>query len=367
MKIPLVDLKKQYDSIKTEIDQAIASVIEKTAFIGNKNNEFIKRFEENYAKWLGVKNTISCANGTDAIEISLNALGVGTDCEVIVPAISWISTAEAVNNAGAKPVFVDVEKDFYTINPDKIEAAITTKTKAIIVVHLYGQPADMNRILVIAKKHNLKVIEDCAQAHGAEYQGKKIGTIGDISTFSFFPSKNLGCYGDGGAICTNDDTLAEKCRLITNHGQLSKNDHQTLGRNSRLDGLQAAILDVKLKYLDDWNKKRRENAAIYLSMLSHDKFILPQQKQNFYHVFHVFAIQTTLRETVVKKLNENGVETAIHYPTPLPFLKPYLAYHPNADNFKISIEMSKKIVSLPMCPMLDEESISKICHILNEI
>ena len=245
--IPFVDLKVQYESIKEDIDAAIATVIKETSFIGRS---VIKNFETDFAKYIGTKHCIGVANGTDAIEIALKALGIGEGDEVIVPALTWISTAGTVNNAGAEPVFADVLEAERTINPDLIEDKITSRTKAIMPVHLYGLPARMNQIMELSKKHNLKIIEDCAQAHGAEINEKRVGTFGDIATFSFYPGKNLGVYGDAGGIVTDDEELAQTCRMLANHGQLSKHDHHIIGRNSRLDTMQAAILKAKLPHLE---------------------------------------------------------------------------------------------------------------------
>ncbi|MEM9339621.1 MAG: DegT/DnrJ/EryC1/StrS family aminotransferase, partial [Bacteroidota bacterium] len=264
MSIPFVDLNAQYQSIKSEVDHAIASVFETTSFIGG---EPVRKFEEDFAQYLGANHCVSCANGTDAIEIALKALGVGPGDEVIVPALTWISTAGAVNNVGAAPVFVDVLADERTIDPSLIVPKITDKTRAILPVHLYGLPARMKEIKAIAVKHKLRIIEDCAQAHGAEIDGHKVGTMGDIATFSFYPSKNLGAYGDAGAIVTNDSELAERCKKLSNHGQLVKHDHQIIGRNSGLDAIQAAVLNVKLSYLDEWTKTRGCIASQYDSLL----------------------------------------------------------------------------------------------------
>ena len=258
-------MKIQYESIKSEIDKSIKEVLVNTSFIGG---EIVTEFETNFKKYIGVNYCISCANGTDSIEILLKALDIGKGDEVIVPAISWISTSEAVSSVGGKPVFVDIDPDYYTIDLNKIEKVITNKTKAIIPVHLYGQPVDMIKLMAIAKKHNLKVIEDCAQAHGAEFKSKKIGSFGDCASFSFYPGKNLGAYGDAGAMVTNDSKVAEKARMIANHGQKEKHKHIIEGRNSRMDSIHAAVLNVKLKYLDSWTSRRIEIALKYNSLLS---------------------------------------------------------------------------------------------------
>src|SRR5438874_10010181 len=264
MQIPLVDLKAQYATIKNEVDQAIANVLADTAFISGK---YAKIFEQEFAPYAGLQHCIGCGNGTDALELALAALGIGPGDEVLVPAFTWVSSAFCVSQLGAKPVFVDMLPTLYTIDPSKIEAKITSRTKAIIPVHLYGLPAEMDEIMAIARKHKLHVIEDCAQAHGATYKGRKVGTFGDIACFSFYPGKNLGAYGDAGCLCTNNEDLATKARKIANYGGLTRHEHEFAGRNSRLDGIQAAILTVKLKYIDRWNQARQRHAKAYTDAL----------------------------------------------------------------------------------------------------
>lgn len=355
MKIPSVDLKAQYKTIKKEIDMSIKNVIADCAYVGTSSNKYVQNFENEFAKFAGVKYVIACANGTDAIEIALRALGVGAGDEVIVPALTWISTAEAVSSLGAKPVFVDID-EYYSIDVAKIEKAITKKTKAIIPVHLYGAPADMISILKIAKKHGLKVLEDCAQAHGAELNGKKVGTFGDIATFSFFPGKNLGAYGDAGGIATSNKTLADMCRKISQHGQLDKKHfHYIEGRNSRMDGIQAAVLSVKLKYLNQWTKQRIKNADKYCQLLN--KIDLPKVRSGAKHVYHLFVIQTDHRDQLQQYLKEQGIEVGIHYPTALPFLEAYKQYHYKPADFPVAYEVTKKILSLPMYAELTDSQI----------
>jgi dTDP-4-amino-4,6-dideoxygalactose transaminase len=345
MQIPFVDLKAQYQSIKKEIDTTIQTIIEQATFIGG---EPVKIFEKQFSEWTGIRHIISCANGTDAIEIALQVLGIGKGDEVLVPAISWISTSEAVSNVGAKPIFIDIDKDFYTLNPALIEEKITPRTKAIIPVHLYGQMADMPQIIEIAKKYQLKVIEDCAQAHGADLQGKQAGSWGDVATFSFYPGKNLGAYGDAGAIATNDDALSEKVRRICNHGQLSKHDHQIEGRNSRLDTLQAAILSAKLPYLTTWNDQRLGHAIYYNKLLKNSVIHTPAIRPNSNHVFHLYVIRTKQRNELMQFLKKEGIQTAIHYPTALPFLPCYAHYQHQLSDFPIASQYQHEILSLPM-------------------
>ncbi|MEL6823570.1 MAG: DegT/DnrJ/EryC1/StrS family aminotransferase, partial [Calditrichota bacterium] len=300
MNVPFVDLKKQYHSIKAEIDAAIEDVLSHTAFIGGKA---VSEFEEAFADFIGTDYCVACGNGTDSLEILLRAYGIGPGDEVIVPANSWISTSEVVSTAGAKPVFVDVNPLYYTIDPQKVEQAITANTRAIIPVHLYGLPAEMDAIMAIADKHNLIVIEDSAQAHGAEYRGSKIGTIGHAASFSFYPGKNLGAYGDAGGIVTNDANIARTCRMIGNHGQLQKHDHRIEGRNSRMDGLQAAVLKVKLKHLPQWTEGRRQAASVYDNLLQESGMQLPRAPEHSKHVYHLYVVQVDGRAELRNKLS----------------------------------------------------------------
>ena len=362
MNIPFVDLKAQYQSIKKEIDKAIKSVIENTAFIKGK---YVQQFEEDYAEAYGVKHVVSCGNGTDALYITLKAMDIGPGDEVITTAHSWISTSETITQTGAKVVFVDIDKDFYTINTNLIEEKITKKTKVIIPVHIYGQPVDMTEIMRIAKKYNLKVIEDCAQAHFAEWDNKYVGTIGDAGTFSFFPGKNLGAYGDGGCIVTNNDTLAEKMQMFANHGALIKHEHHMEGINSRLDGLQAAILSVKLPFIHKWNAKRLEYAKMYNSLLAGiDNIKTPKINPHVNHVFHLYVIRTKKREQLQKYLKENGVSTGIHYPMPLPFLKAYDYLRHKPEDFPVAFKYKDEILSLPIFPELVKKDIHYIMQLI---
>ncbi len=359
MSVPFVDLKAQYETIKEDIDKAIAEVITSTSFIGG---ELIRSFESDFAKYVGVEHCIGVANGTDAIEIALKALGIGEGDEVIVPALTWISTAGAVNGVGAEPVFVDVLESERTIDPELIEEKINAKTKAIIPVHLYGLPARMDEIMQIAKKHDLKVVEDCAQAHGAEVNGKRVGTIGDIATFSFYPGKNLGAYGDAGAIVTNDEELTRSCRMIANHGQLTKHDHRVIGRNSRLDTMQAAILSAKLPYLVQWTDERIRVAGCYNDKL--ESVVKPVVPEGFKHVFHLYVIQTKSRDELMGRLKEVNIGCAIHYPTPLPFLKSYAYKIHQKGDFPSAEKLCSEILSLPMYAELSEEEIDWICEVI---
>lgn len=363
-KLPFVDLKAQYKSIKNELDEAILQCIEDADFI---KGSVVERFENDFASYIGADHCISCANGTDALEMILKALGIGRGDEVIVPAISWISTAECVSNTGAEPVFVDVNPLDCLIDPSLIEEKITPVTKAIIPVHIYGNPADMHSIIEVAKKYNLFVIEDCAQSHGAEIKGRKTGTFGIASAFSFFPSKNLGAFGDAGAVITNNPELAEKIRMLSNHGQLKvKHKHKIIGRNSRMDSLQAAVLQIKLKYLDNWNMKRISAAEQYISHLSNNrKFTLPVIRPYHKHVFHLFVIQCSNREHVINDLDAHGISYGIHYPHPMPFLEAYGYKNLTPGDFPAASVVTGKILSLPIYPEITPEQIKKVCDSLS--
>lgn len=362
--IPFVDLKKQYLSIKKQIDNALSQVIEETAFIGGKYvSEFEKKFEEIYK----VNNCISVANGTDSLFIIMKMLGIGLGDEVITVANSWISTSETISLTGAKPVFLDIEKEYYTIDVELIENAINSKTKAILPVHLFGQMCDMDYILEIANKYNLFVIEDCAQSHFSEYNSKKAGTFGIAGSFSFYPGKNLGAYGDAGCIITNDFDFARKCKMFARHGSLKKHDHQIEGVNSRLDGLQAAILNVKLHYISEWTKRRIENAKLYEKYLSNvSEVILPKIRPNTVHSFHLYVIRCKKRNELLRYLKSNGIECAIHYPQILPLLPAYDYLNYKSDAFPVAYSFQSEILSLPMYPELTEDMISFISKTIFE-
>lgn len=365
MKIPFVDLKAQYYTIQKEIDAAIASVIADTAFVGGSSNKYVSKFESEFATFLGMDHVIACANGTDSLEILLEAYHIGEGDEVIVPTVSWVSTSEAVGRTGAKPVFVDVVADTLLIDITKIENIITSKTKAILPVHLYGNAVNMEKIMQIATAHKLIVIEDCAQSHGAKYNGKLAGTFGHAASFSFYPGKNLGAYGDAGGIVTNDQEIADRCRMIANHGQLKKHVHLIEGRNSRMDGLHAAILSVKLPHLNKWNLLRVEHAKTYKGLIKNSKVDLPTVNEKAEHVFHLFVIKTSRRDELKKRLEENDIETAIHYPAPLPLLDAYKNDGYEESDFPVASKETKRILSIPMFPELGKEQLEKIASIIN--
>ncbi len=356
MNIPLVDLKAQYRTIKEEIDQAIADVLSQSAYIGGPH---VKAFEEAFAAFCGAKHCVGVGNGTDALFIALKVLGIGPGDEVITAANSFIATAEAVTMAGAKVVFVDIHPLTYNMDVHRIEEKITYRTKAIIPVHLYGQPADMDPILALARKYDLRVIEDAAQAHGAEYKGRKIGSIGDVACFSFYPGKNLGAYGDAGAIVTDDDDIARRARMFANHGRVSKYDHELEGINSRLDGLQAAVLNVKLKHLDEWTEKRRRAAYHYNERLKDTPLTTPVEIDDVKAVYHLYVVRARngTREALIHHLARRGVSTGIHYPIALPKLKAYSYRNFGARDFPRALEASNEILSLPLYPELTEQHI----------
>jgi len=364
MKVDFLDLSAQHNPIREELNLAIAGVINKSQFI---KSSLVREFEKAFANYLEVQHLLSCGNGTDALELALNAFGIGQGDEVIVPAMSWISTSEVVVTAGAKPVFVDIDENSNCIDTSKIEEKVTSETKAIIPVHLYGHPANMPEINRIAKKHSLLVIEDCAQAHGAEINGKKIGTFGDAATFSFFPTKNLGAFGDAGAVIFKDEKYKAKASAIANHGQIKRHQHSLHGRNSRMDGLQAAVLLVKLQELDRWNKERLDLAKRYHSELKNVSSIsLPEIPDNELHVFHLFVIGTEKRNKLKLFLANQGIQTMIHYPKALPFQPCYSANNYKPEDFPIAYDAQQTILSLPFYPGMSEKQVTYVCDNIKE-
>lgn len=361
--IKFLDLNSQYLSIKSDIDAAIKNVIEKSAYIGG---EFVEQFERDFAKYIGVDHCVGVGNGTDAIEIALEALHLPSGSEVIVPANSFIASSEAVSRMGHKVVFADVSPETYTLDLVDVERKITSATRAVIAVHLYGHPCDLSGLQHLAKKYDLLIIEDCAQAHGAKYGGQRVGAIGDVATFSFYPGKNLGAYGDGGAITTNDKNLATTCRMIANHGRVAKYNHEFEGRNSRLDGLQASILMAKLPHLEAWVAKRNELAGQYvLNLEGLEGIILPIVSVNCYHAFHLFVIRTRLRDSLSSYLNDHGVQTGVHYPIALPCLKAYEGrYLPEQTPFSAST--SGQLLSLPIGEHLTFSDVKKVSDLIRD-
>lgn len=361
--IKFLDLKKQYEDIKEEIDEAIKNVISETAFIGGK---YVSRFEKEFSVYQNAKYCVGVGNGTDALEIAIESLDLPRGSEIIVPANSFIASSEAITRSGHKIVFCDCDKNNYTISIPSIKSKITSNTKAIMAVHLYGHPCDMDEILAISQEHDLKVIEDCAQAHGAEYKGRKVGAIGDIGTFSFYPGKNLGAYGDGGAIVTNDDNLAKKCRMIANHGRIEKYNHEFEGRNSRLDGLQSSILSVKLKYLDDWTNNRIFVADYYLKHLKNiNGIVLPKRESWVKHVYHLFVIRTNKRDALQQDLKDNSISCGIHYPIALPKLNAYKYLNQENEDF-FANDVDSQLLSLPIGEHLTMNDLEDIVKVIKE-
>jgi dTDP-4-amino-4,6-dideoxygalactose transaminase len=358
IKIPLVDLKAQYLSIKNEIDEAIQKTIENTQFILGPE---VKALEGSVADYIGVKYAVGVASGTDALLISMLAGGIGPGDEVITTPFTFIATAETISRCGAVPVFVDIDPDTYNIDTKQIESKINRKTKAMLPVHLYGQSANMDDIMRLARKHNLRVIEDCAQAFGADYGNKKAGSLGDAGCFSFFPAKILGAYGDGGIIATNDAKIAEKAAMLRNHGGKDKYFNVVHGFNSRLDSLQAALLRVKLKYLDNWINKRRQRAELYIKLLGELKDIqTPRQASYGRHVFNYFTIRAANRDKLQGHLEAKGIATAIYYPLPLHLQEVYRPLGYKTGDFPESERAANEVLSLPMYPELEDRHIEYI-------
>ena len=358
MKVPFNDLTKHHQEIKNELDSVIFEVINKSSFI---RGPFVENFELNFSKLFQTNNCVSCANGTDAITIAAKALGIKKGDEVIVPANSWISSSSAITQAGGTPIFCDVDKKTYCIDIKKIPEKITEKTVGILPVHLFGHPAEMNTIMDIAQKHNLWVIEDCAQGHLGSINSKLVGTYGNAATFSFYPGKNLGAMGDAGAIITQDDDLATKMAMFARHGGLVKGDHQIEGINSRLDGLQAAILNIKLNYLESWTEKRRAVAEKYIKGLQNvGDIVCPHIKKNYKHVFHLFVIRTEFRDELKDYLKKAAIDTVINYPTALPLLPAYSKYLYKKEDFPIASEYQEKILSLPIYPEISQSQIEYV-------
>lgn len=363
MPIPLVDLKLQYRSIEPEIKKAIEEIFEQSAFISGKP---LLDFEKAFAEYCGAEYAVGVSSGTSALYLALSAYGVKQGDEVITVPNTFIATAEAISEAGARPVFVDIEPVTYTIDVLKIENAITKKTKAIIPVHIYGHPAEMDGVISIAKKHGLRVIEDAAQSHGAQYKGKKAGTLGDAGCFSFYPGKNLGAYGDAGAVVTNDAKFSDTVSLLRDHGRKEKYLHEIRGFNHRLDTLQARLLNVKLKHLNDWNKKRQQIAAWYRVFLKDTPLNLPGESRDSSHVYHLFVIETDVRDSLKKYLQEKGISTGIHYPMPLHLQPAYAFLGYKEGDFPVTEKASRRILSLPMFPELEEKQVEYICGNIKE-
>ena len=359
MIIPFIDLRKQYDSIKEEINPAIQNVIDNSAFVLGKS---VSDFETAFAAAHNVKHCVAVSSGTDGNHLASWALGITSGDEVIIPADTFIATAWGATLCGATPVFADCHKDSYNIDPEKIEEKITSKTKAVVAVHLYGQPADIDAIRKITEKHNLRLIEDAAQAHIAEYNGNKIGGLSDICSFSFYPGKNLGAFGEGGAVTTNSDELALKARMIRDHGSRQKYFHEMYGHNYRMEGIQGAVLGVKLKHLNYWTECRRSVAKKYCEQLKDiNEIKLPAEMPYAKHVYHLFVIQTDRRDELQIYLNENGIATGLHYPVPLHLQKCFEHLGYKKGDFPVTEGLAANCLSLPMFPELSDEQIGFIC------
>ena len=355
--IKFLDLHAQYRSIQPAIDGAIADIISRSAFIGGAD---VAGFEKAFAAYQQVSQCIGVANGTDAIEIALEALDLPKGSEVIVPANTFIASSEAVSRTGLRVVFADVDPASYTLDIADVRRRLTPNTSAIMAVHLYGHPCRMDELREIATEAGLKIIEDCAQAHGAEYCGQRVGGLGDVATFSFYPGKNLGAYGDGGAITTNDEALAKRCRMIANHGRTGKYDHQFEGRNSRLDALQAAILSVKLEHLDSWVDRRNELAQAYsVGLKGVGDLALPVLPQNCRHAFHLFVVRTDRRDGLAAFLKDRGIETGVHYPISLPKLEAY-NYLDQGEEDMFANRSDATLLSLPIGEHLKGEDAMEV-------
>ncbi len=381
MKIPLVDLKSQYEEIKDEIQEAINRVLDSSAFI---LGEEVTKFEEEFAKFCNTKYAIGTSSGTSALHLALLSLGIGEGDEVITTPYTFTATVETIIHCGAKPVFIDINPRNYNIDVQKLEEYLKlsersgdpdpssprssgrTRPKAIVPIHLYGQSADLDPILKLAKKYNLKVIEDACQAHGAKYKGKRVGSTGDIGCFSFYPGKNLGAYGDGGMVVTNDEEIADKIRCLRDHGRREKYEHQMIGYNYRLDALQAAILRIKLKYLNEWNEKRRKNALIYNELLKGLDIITPYEEEYAKHVYHLYVVRVKGRDKVYESLRTKGILCGIHYPLPLHLQKAYRYLGYKEGDFPVAEECTREVISLPIYPELKRDQIEYIVKTLKK-
>ncbi len=363
MPVPFLDLKAQYRSIKNEIDPAMQEILDSCAFAGGPA---VERFEKNFSAFCGAKHCIGVGNGTSALELILRAYDIGHGDEVITVTNSFFASAEAISLANATPVLVDCNENDALIDVSQIEAAITKKTKAIIPVHLYGQCADMDAVKAIAAKHNLIVIEDACQAHGSAYKGKKAGSLAHAAAFSFYPGKNLGAYGEGGAVTTDDEKIAAKIRMLRDHGMSEKYKHQIVGRNERLDGLQGAVLDVKLKHLDSWNKARQSHATLYREMLSKEpRVTLFEAHADRESNYHLFVIRVKNRDQVQAKLKEKGIATGIHYPIAIHMQEAYAGMWKKGA-FPVAEKTTPELLSLPMYAELTDEMIKEVCSTLKE-
>ncbi len=365
MNVPFIDFSEQYRIIKNEITEGLNEVFETGSFIlGPKE----KAFEAEFAAYCGVKYAVGVNSGTDALYLALSAMEIGPSDEVILPAFTFIATALCVSYTGARPVFVDVEEETLNIDPIKFKQAITSKTKAVIPVHLYGQPANMDEIVAIAKENNITVIEDAAQSHGAEYKNKKVGSLGDIACFSFYPTKSLGAFGDGGIVVTDYEEIADKLKMLRDYGRKGRYEHKVKGYNSRLDTVQAVILSAKLKYLDEWNRMRNDNATYYCELLRDVEGVkCPIIKEDRTHVFQTFAVRLQDRDAVLDAMKEKGIGVLIHYPIPLHLQEAYADLGYKKGDFPVSEMLASEVLSLPMFPHMKKEQIEYVSSSLKDI
>lgn len=364
MDIPLVDLKRQCYRIKNEVDEKIREVLESGRFILGEN---VKAFEKEFARYCGVKHAVGVASGTDALILCLKALGVSNGDEVVTVPNTFVATIDAISHNGATPIFVDIESETYTMKTSDVAQKITERTKVVLPVHLYGHSVDMDPLLEIAEENNLYVVQDACQAHGADYKNRKVSSLGDCVCFSFYPSKNLGAYGDGGVVLTNEEEIAERIRMLRDYGQKEKYKHTFIGYNSRLDEMQAAILRVKLKYLDKWIEERRRNAKKYNKMLSEMHDVTPPKERSYAkHVYYLYVIRTRRRNDMQKWLSYKGISTGIHYPVPVHLQEAYRHLGLREGDFPVVEECSREILSLPMFPELTENEIRYVCQSIKE-
>jgi dTDP-4-amino-4,6-dideoxygalactose transaminase len=362
-KVAFVDLYQQHQAIEEELVEVFRRVLRKSSFILGPE---VVAFEKEFAAYVGASDCIAVNNGTTALQLVLAGLGIGPGDEVITVANTFIATAEAISAVGARPVFVDVDPVSYTMDPQLVEAAITPKTKALLPVHLYGQAADVDALLEIARRHNLHLVEDACQAHGATYKGRKAGSLGVAGCFSFYPGKNLGCLGEGGAVVTSNPELAQRMRMLRDHGSVKKYEHSLPGYNFRLEGLQGGFLSVKLRHLDRWNARRREVAKLYQELLSDTSLGLPVEMGWGEHVYHLYVIQADDREALRQALNAAGVECGLHYPVPLHLQAAYADLGYEKGSFPVSEHLSSHILSLPMHPFITDEEVKRVASVLLE-
>ncbi len=363
MTIPFLDLRQHHAPLRKELSAAFEAVVDAGAFAGGP---FVSRFEQSFAAYCGSKFCVGVGNGTDALWLALLALGVGPGAEVITVPMTFMATAEAITYAGAKPVFVDIDPSTYTMDPRALEGAITPRTRAIVPVHLYGQTADLDPILAIARRHGIKVVEDACQAHGAMYRGKRAGSLGDVGCFSFYPGKNLGAFGEGGAIVTDSEELARKVQMYRDHGQARKYHHDVIGWNARMDGIQGAVLGIKLPHLDDYNQGRRRHAEHYRALLDGvPEVVLPLDRPESRHVYHLFVVRVRERDRILQELANRGVHCGIHYPIPIHLQEAYRSLGLGRGAFPVSERCADEVLSLPMFPELTEEQVEVVARELS--